>query len=106
MSVNVALVGLLLLGELVHGFRIFGTPWLGGDLLYHQALAHEILRGELIPGGPYAGLPTYYPPGFHFLLAGVMGALGLDAVRADQLLALVWMPVLPIGTFLLACRIT
>jgi hypothetical protein len=101
-----ALVGLLLLGELVHGFRIFGTPWLGGDLLYHQALAHEILRGELIPGGPYAGLPTYYPPGFHFLLAGVMGTLGLDAVRADQLLALVWMPVLPIGTFLLARRIT
>ena len=40
------------------------------------------------------------------MLAAVMGGLGLDAVRADQLLTLVWLPVLPIGTFLLVRRLT
>lgn len=104
--VTVGLIGLLVVVEIVHGFRIVGTPWFGGDLLYHQALAHEILRGEFPPGGPYAGLPTYYPPGFHILLAMTMALTGGDAVRADQLLTVVWLPVLPLGTFLLARRVT
>lgn len=104
--VTVALIGLLVVVEIVHGFRVIGTAWFGGDLLYHEALAHEILRGQLPPGGPYAGLPTYYPPGFHLLLAATMAVTGLDAVRADQLLTLAWLPVLPVGTFLLARRLT
>ena len=104
--ITVGLLAVLVITEVVHGFRVVGTPWFGGDLLYHQALAHEILRGELRPGGPYPGLPTYYPPGFHLLLAATMAVSGLDAVRADQLLTLVWLPVLPVGTFLLARRVT
>ncbi len=102
----VGLALLLVVTELVDAIRIVGPAWQGGDLLYHSALAHAILRGELPPGGPYAGLPTYYPPGFQVMLAAVMGGLGLDAVRADQLLTLVWLPVLPIGTFLLVRRLT
>jgi hypothetical protein len=102
----VAMVLLLLATEIVHGIRIMGPAWQGGDLLYHSALAHAVLRGELPPGGPYAGLPAYYPPGFHVMLAAAMGGLNLDAVRADQLLTLAWLPVLPIGTFLLVRRLT
>ena len=97
---------LLVAVEIVHGIRILGPAWQGGDLLYHSALANAVLRGELPPGGPYAGLPTYYPPGFHVMLAAVMGGLGLDAVGADQLLTLAWLPVLPLGTFLLVRRLT
>ena len=97
---------LLVAVEIVHGVRILGPAWQGGDLLYHSALAHAVLHGELPPGGPYQGLPAYYPPGFHVMLAAVMGALGLDAIRADQLLTLVWLPVMPLGTFLLVRRVT
>lgn len=101
-----ALVGLLVITEIVHGFRVLGPDWQGGDLLYHSALANAVLRGELPPGGPYEGLPAYYPPGFHAMLAGTMGLLGLDPARADGLLTLAWLPVLPIGTFLLVRRLT
>lgn len=101
-----ALALLLVVVELVHGWRVLGSAWQGGDLLYHSALANAVLRGELPPGGPYAGLPAYYPPGFHVLLAAVMGLAGLDAAHADQLLTLAWLPVLPIGTFLLVRRLT
>jgi hypothetical protein len=97
---------LLVAVEIVHGIRILGPAWQGGDLLYHSALAHAVLHGELPPGGPYPGLPAYYPPGFHVMLAAVMGGLGLDAVRADQLLTLVWLPVMPLGTFLVVRRVT
>lgn len=100
------LVLLLVATEIVGGFRVLGNPWQGGDLLYHSALANAVLRGELPPGGPYAGLPAYYPPGFHIMAAAVMAALGVGFTRADQLLTLAWLPVLPIGTFLLVRHLT
>ena len=81
-----ALAVLLVVIEVVAGFRTFGNPWQGGDLLYHSALANAVLRGEFPPGGPYAGLPAYYPPGFHVMLAAAMGVLGLGANSADQLI--------------------
>jgi hypothetical protein len=40
------------------------------------------------------------------MLAATMAATGFDQVRADQLLTLLWLPVLPIGTFLLTRRLT
>ncbi|HTC86092.1 MAG TPA: hypothetical protein VK656_05285 [Candidatus Acidoferrum sp.] len=101
-----ALVALLVLIQIVAGFRALGYPWQGGDLLYHSALANAVLRGEIPPGGPYAGLPAYYPPGFHVMLAATMGVLGLSAASANQLLTVLWIPLLPIGTFLLARRLT
>jgi hypothetical protein len=97
---------LLVVVEIVCGFPVLRGAWQGGDLLYHSALANAILRGEFLPGGPYQGLPTYYPPGFHLLLAATMRVTGLGPVPADQLLTLAWLPVLPIGTFLLARRLT
>ena len=102
-----ALLGLVVAAELVHGFRtVAGPAWFGGDLLYHQGLIHQIVRGEGVPGGPYPGLPTYYPPGFHYLIAGVMGTTGLSAIDANRLLTLLWIPVVPIGAFLLTRRVT
>jgi hypothetical protein len=101
--------GLLLLlvaVEVIAGWRVLGPSWQGGDMLYHGALANAILRGELPPGGPYAGLPAYYPPGFHVVLATLMAGMGLDVTAADQLLTLAWIPVLPLGTFLLVRWLT
>ncbi|HKG57097.1 MAG TPA: hypothetical protein VKA85_07610 [Candidatus Limnocylindrales bacterium] len=104
--VTLGLAALVLAVEVVHGFRIVGTAWLGGEFLNHGALAEEILRGELPPGGPYAGMATTFPPGFHLLLAGAMALTGFDAVRADQILTIVWLPVLPLGTFILTRHVT
>lgn len=101
-----ALLALIVAAFAVGGPWIAGSGWIGGDLLYHSALAHAILRGELPPGGPYQGLPAYYPPGFHLLLAATIASLGLDAAGADRLLGLLWTPVLPLATFALAHRLT
>ena len=97
---------LIVAAEIVGGWRVIGPNWPGGDLLYHSALANAILHGELPPGGAYAGLPSYYPPGFHAMAAAVMAVLGFAFSRADQLLTLAWLPVLPVGTFLLARWLT
>jgi hypothetical protein len=102
----VALGLLIVAAEVVGGWRVRGPDWQGGDLLYHSALANAILRGDLPPGGAYPGLPTYYPPGFHVMAAAVMTILGLAFDRADQLLTLIWLPVLPIGTFALVRWLT
>ncbi len=56
--------------------------------------------------GAYAGLPAYYPPGYHVLLAGVIGVLGVPPVTAAAILFVLFLPVLPVGTFLLAERLT
>jgi len=101
-----ALGALLIASEIVAGWRVLGPGWQGGDLLYHSALANAIVHGQLPPGGPYAGMPTYYPPGFHLMAATVMRFTGFDFARADQLLTLAWLPVLPLGTFLLVRRLT
>ncbi|HET7677771.1 MAG TPA: hypothetical protein VFK38_07940 [Candidatus Limnocylindrales bacterium] len=99
-------MGLIVLAIAVHGVRALFPVTPRGDLLYHAGLAHAILRGEFPPGGPYEGLPAYYPPGFHVLLAGTMALLRLDAVAADTLLTFLWLPILPLTTFLLARLLT
>jgi hypothetical protein len=100
------MAALIVATEVVGGWRNLGPGWQGGDLLYHSALANAILRGELPPGGAYPGLPTYYPPGFHALAAAVMATLGLAFGDADRVLTWLWLPVLPIGTFLLVRWLT
>jgi hypothetical protein len=80
--------------------------WFGGDLLYHSGLTSAILRGEFLPGGPYEGLPAYYPPGFHVVLTAIIRVLGTDFEWAVRILTVVWLPVLPVGTFVLARHLT
>ncbi len=91
---------------MVHGFRVLSPAYPGGDLLYHGALALGLLRDGLPLQGAYAGLPAYYPPGYHVLLAGLMAGLGASPGTAAAVLHLVLLPALPVGTFLLARRLT
>ncbi len=90
----------------VHGARALAPFYARGDLLYHWGLTNTILLGTFPAQGPYAGLPAYYPPGFHLLLAGLTRLLGTDAPTATALLGLIWLPVIPLGTYFLARRLT
>ena len=101
-----ALVGILALVLVVHGWRAFVPFFIGGDLLYHWGLTHTILLGTFPPEGPYLGLPTYYPPAFHLILAGLASIPGLDVPSATQLLGLVWLPVIPLGAYFLARQLS
>ncbi len=100
------LLGILGLVVVVHGWRAFRPFFIGGDLLYHWGLTHTILLGTFPPEGPYIGLPAYYPPGFHLILAGLASILGLDVPSATALLGILWLPVIPLGAYLLARRLT
>lgn len=94
------------MAAIVFGFRLLAPAYPGGDLLYHGALALDLARDGLPMEGPYAGLPAYYPPGFHLLLAGLIGGLDVAPVTAAAILFVALLPVLPLGTFLLAGRLT
>ena len=102
----IVLTGLLAVAFVVFGFRLLSPAYPGGDLLYHGALALGLLRDGLPMGGAYAGLPAYYPPGYHLLLATLVGMLGISPVEAAGILFLALLPVLVIGTYLLADRLT
>jgi hypothetical protein len=100
------LFAILVLVVVVHGWRALLPFYIRGDLLYHWGLTHTILLGAFPPEGPYPGLPAYYPPGFHVLLAGLAQLPGLDVQSATMLLGILWLPVIPLGAYLLARRIT
>jgi hypothetical protein len=101
-----ALLGLIVASFLIDGARGLGPAFPRGDLLYHWGLTHGILRGELPPGGPYEGLPAYYPPGFHLILAAMSILGSLSVPDATWLLGFIWLPVLPLTTFALARHVT
>jgi hypothetical protein len=100
------LAAIVVIATVVDGLRAVVPLNMRGDLLYHWALARTILRGELPPGGPYADLPAYYPPGFHLLLAAASKLTTLDVTAVTALLGVMWLPVLPLTTYLLARRLT
>jgi hypothetical protein len=101
-----ALLGLVVASVMVDGARGFAPAFPGGDLLYHWALTHAILRGEFPPGGPYEGLPAYYPPGFHMVLAAISAIASVTVENATLLLGFASLPVLPLATFALARHVT
>jgi hypothetical protein len=100
-----ALAGLVVAAVVIDGVRGLLPAFPRGDLLYHWGLAHGILLGELPPGGPYQGLPAYYPPGFHLLIAAFSTIASTTVEAATLLLGFAWLPVLPLGTFALARRL-
>lgn len=100
------LLGILALTVAVHGWRALLPFYVRGDLLYHWGLTETILLGAFPPEGPYAGLPVYYPPGFHLILAGLAKLPGLDVPGATMLLGILWLPVIPLGAYLLGRRVT
>jgi hypothetical protein len=101
-----ALVGILGLVLVIHGWRAILPFFVGGDLLYHWGLTHTILLGSFPAEGPYAGLPAYYPPGFHIILAALASLPGIDLPSATALLGFVWLPVIPLGAYLLVRRLS
>ena len=101
-----ALIGLVVASLAIDGARGLVPAFPRGDLLYHWALTHDILRGEFPPGGPYQGLPAYYPPGFHLLLALISSVASISVATATLLFGFAWLPVLPLATFLFARHLT
>jgi hypothetical protein len=101
-----ALIGLVVASIVIDGARGLAPAFPRGDLLYHWGLTHGILRGEFPPGGPYQGLPAYYPPGFHLLLAAISSTASLSVANATLLFGFAWLPVLPLATFALARHVT
>ncbi|HEX5015809.1 MAG TPA: hypothetical protein VFV72_16815 [Candidatus Limnocylindrales bacterium] len=101
-----SLAAVIVASMIVQVAPLLTQRWFGGDLLYHSGLVAAILRGEFLPGGPYEGLPSYYPPGFHVAIAAIMVVLGTTFDVAIRLLTIAWLPVLPIGTYLLTRRLT
>lgn len=100
------LLAVLGLTVAVHGWRALLPFHVRGDLLYHWGLTHTLVLGSFPAEGPYLGLPAYYPPGFHLLLAGLASLPGLDVPGATALLGLAWIPVIPLGAYFLARRLT
>ena len=101
-----ALLGILALTVVVNGWRALLPFYVRGDLLYHWGLTNTIVLGSFPPEGPYLGLPAYYPPGFHVLLAGLASLPGLDVQGATALLGILWLPVIPLGAYFLARRLS
>lgn len=96
------LCGLVVVAIAIDGVRGLLPAFPRGDLLYHWGLANGVLLGEIPPGGPYQGLPAYYPPGFHLLIAALAAVASTTVETATLLLGFAWLPVLPLGTYALA----
>jgi hypothetical protein len=94
---------LALAALLLQGGIFVNKSWLWtGDMIYHHALMAEILNGELLPGGPYAGLPAFYAPLFHYLAVGLAAAFRVDPLDGVKLLSIVAAPCTPIVAYYVA----
>ena len=97
------LVLLALAALLIQGGVFIQKSWLWtGDTIYHRALMAAILAGELMPGGPYAGLPAFYSPLFHYLAAGSAALFRLDPLDGVKLVSILAAPATPLAAFYLA----
>jgi len=76
--------------------------WIGGDIEYHQDLIRQIVQGHFPADGPYRGLPAYYPPGYHLMMAGIASLSGLDALDAIRLASFALVPLLPVVAYVAA----
>jgi len=95
--------GLAMAALLLQGGVFIQKTWLWtGDTIYHHAVMAGIQTGELLPGGPYAGLPAFYSPLFHYLAAGLGLLLRIDLIEAIRGLSILFAPLLPLAMFWLA----
>lgn len=97
-------LALLALGALLLQGGVFvNKTWLWtGDMIYHRALMAEVLNGELLPGGPYAGLPAFYAPLFHYLAAGLATAFNVDPLDGVKVLSILAAPCTPLVAYYVA----
>jgi hypothetical protein len=93
----------MLLSLLVQGGLFDHKTWLWtGDTIYHRAVMAEIRAGEWLPGGPYAGLPAFYSPLFHYMSVAAAGLLSVDLTEGIRAVSIVWAPLSPLVGYWLA----
>jgi hypothetical protein len=100
----VLLLGALSLAALlIQGGLFTHKTWLWtGDTIYHRAVMAEIQAGELLPGGPYAGLPAFYSPLFHYMAAAVGTLAHIELTEAIRVISIVFAPLTPLAAYWLA----
>ncbi|MCC6179118.1 MAG: hypothetical protein IT305_27725 [Chloroflexi bacterium] len=97
------LVALALAAMLIQGGVFVHKTWLWtGDNIYHRAVMAEIRAGEILPGGPYAGLPAFYSPLFHYLVVTIAAPFDLDLTEGIRILSILWAPLAPLAAYWLA----
>jgi len=97
------LAAIALAAMLIQGGVFVHKTWLWtGDTIYHRAVMAEIQSGELLPGGPYAGLPAFYSPLFHYLAAAIGLVARIELTEAIRVLSIVFAPLTPLAAFWLA----
>jgi len=101
---TVALLGALALAALlVQGGLFVHKSWLWtGDTIYHRAVMAEVQAGEILPGGPYAGLPAFYSPLFHYLAAAIGALARIELTEAIRVISIVFAPLTPLAAYWLA----
>jgi hypothetical protein len=101
---TVTLLGALALAALLFQGGLFvQKTWLWtGDTIYHRAVMAEVQAGEILPGGPYAGLPAFYSPLFHYLAAGIGTLAQIELTEAIRVMSILVAPLTPLVAYWLA----
>jgi hypothetical protein len=99
-----ALLGVLALAALlIQGGVFVQKTWLWtGDTIYHRAVMAEVQAGEILPGGPYAGLPAFYSPLFHYMAAAIGALARIELTEAIRVISIVFAPLTPLAAYWLA----
>src|ERR687893_281918 len=101
---TLVVLGMLALAALlIQGGVFVNKSWLWtGDTIYHRAVMAEIQAGELLPGGPYAGLPAFYSPLFHYLVVAISSAARIELTEAIRVISILFAPLTPLAAYWLA----
>jgi hypothetical protein len=101
---TVVLLGAVALAALfIQGGVFVNKTWLWtGDTIYHRAVMAEIQAGEWLPGGPYAGLPAFYSPLFHYMTAAIGSLARIELTEAIRVVSIIFAPLTPLAAFWLA----
>jgi hypothetical protein len=101
---TVALLGAIALAALfIQGGVFNNKTWLWtGDTIYHRAVMAEVQAGEWLPGGPYAGLPAFYSPLFHYMAAAIGSLANIELTQAIRVISIIFAPLTPLAAFWLA----
>ena len=101
---TVALLGAMALAALlIQGGLFVQKTWLWtGDTIYHRAVMAGVQAGELLPGGPYAGLPAFYSPLFHYMAAAIGSLARIELTEAIRVISILFAPLTPLAAYWLA----
>ena len=99
----ILLGGIALAALFIQGGVFVHKTWLWtGDTIYHRAVMAEVQAGEWLPGGPYAGLPAFYSPLFHYMAAAIGSLARIELTEAIRVVSIVFAPLTPLAAYWLA----